>query len=127
MAYRARQIDAQQFIVALFNSDIYILPATQDLAGGAMQGGKPTLSKSPTLFCLTYPEYSALAIYTSPERAKPTSDLHPEFRYASKVHAGEFLLGLTGSFGLVINPYWDVNLELDNQQVARVLAMMERE
>lgn len=61
------------------------------------------------------------------ERGKPTRDLHPEFRFAAKVQAGDFLLGLAGDFGLVINPYWDVNLEWNNQQVARILATMKRE
>lgn len=127
IAFRTRKIEAPQFLEALFNSEVYVLPLAKDLVGSAEQEGKIALSKSPTLFCMTYPEYSALGIYTSPERAKPTCDLHPEFRFATKVQAGDFLLGLTGDFGLVINPYWDVNLEWSNQQFARILAMMKRD
>lgn len=125
VAVRARKIQVPQFLEELFNSDVYVLPQAKDLVGE--QDGQMILSRSPTLFCVKYPEYSALGIYSSSERAKPTYDLHPDFRFAAKVQAGDFLLGLTGDFGLVINPYWDVNLEWSNQQVARILGMMKRE
>jgi hypothetical protein len=122
---RARTMAMPQFLEALFNSDVYVLPLAKDFVGE--QTHELTLSKSPTLFCMNYPEYSALGIYTSPERAKPTFDFHPEFRFAAKVHAGNFLLGLNGGFGLIINPYWDANLEWSAQQVARIVAMMKPE
>lgn len=125
VAVRARQIQIPEFLEELFNSDVFVLPLATDFVTG--QDGSLTLSKTPTFFCMNYPEYSALGLYTSQERAKPTCDLHPEFRFATKVPAGEFLLKLTGNFGLMINPYWDVNLEWNNQQVARILAMIERE
>ncbi len=125
VAVRARTLGTPQFLEELFNSEVYVLPLAKDFVGE--QGGKLVLSKSPTLFCMNYPEYSALGVYTSEERAKPTCDLHSEFRFAAQVQAGEFLLGLREDFGLIINPYWDVNLEWSNQQVARILAMMKRE
>jgi hypothetical protein len=125
VAARARTIGMPQFIEALFNSDVYVLPLAKDLVGEP--SGGIALAKSPTLFCMNYPEYSALAIYSAPERAKPTTDLHPEFRFAAKVQAGDFLLGLSGAFGLVINPYWDVNMEWNAEQMARISAMMKRE
>ena len=124
IAMRTRKIETTRFLEELFNSQIYVLPQAKDLVSSSE---KVTLSKSPTLFCMNYPEYSAIALYTSPERAKPTCDLHPDFRYATEVHAGDFLSSLKGDFGLVINPYWDVNVEWSNQQVARILAMLKKD
>lgn len=125
VAMRTRQIGIPRFLEELFNGNAYVLPLLKDLNGG--DNGEFTLSQNPTLFCMTCPEYVALAIYTSPERAKPTFDLHPEFRFAAKVEAGDFLLGLTGRTGLVINPYWDVNMEWSDRQFAQIRAMMKRE
>lgn len=127
VAYRMRQIEVTQFLEELFNGEIFILPLAKDLAASEWHEGKITLAKDSALFCLNYPEYSAVGLYTSVERAKPTFDLHPEFRFAAKVPAGDFLLGLTGNFGLAINPYWDVNMEWNNQQFARIRSMMKRD
>lgn len=127
MAFRRRELPAPRFLEELFNSEVYILPRAQDLLAAPVRDGKFELSKNPTLFCLHYPGYSALAMYTSRERARPTYELYPEFRLGAQVHAGDFLLGLRGDFGLVLNPYWDVNLEWDHQQLARILAVMKHE
>lgn len=123
IAMRIRKIETTCFLVEFFNSQIYVLPLAKDLVRSPE---KMTLSESPILFCMNYPEYSAIAVYTSPERAKPTCDLHPDFRYATEVNARDFLSSLKGDFGLVINPYWDINVEWNSQQVTAILAMLKK-
>ena len=124
MALRARQIDVPSFLEELFNSNIFVVPKKEDIV--ASDTGF-SLGKNPHLFSITYPEYVALGLYTSPERAKPTSEQYPEYRFAIEVHAGEFLMSLGGDFGIVLNPYWDVNIEFSNVVFQRVLTMMRRD
>lgn len=124
VAFRQREIDAPRFLECLFNSQIFVLPKKEDLGAG---DGQPGLAKNPHLFSITYPEYVALAIYTSPTRAKPTADQYPDFRFAVQMHAGQFLSGLAGRCGLVINPYWDINIEWNADQMDRIKGMMRRD
>jgi hypothetical protein len=127
IGFRNREVEGSRFFEELFNSSVYILALHQDIVEAQIEPDKIAWSKSPTLFCMNHPEYSSIGLYTSPERGKPTCDLHPEFRFAIKVQAGDFLLSLKGDFGLVINPYWDINLEWNNQQVREILSMMRRD
>lgn len=123
VAFRQRQLDAPRFLESLFNSPIYVLPRKDDL----LPEGEPSrLAKNPHLFSITYPEYVALAIYTSLTRTKPTTDQYPEFRFAVEVHAGEFLAGLAGRCGLIINPYWDINIEWTADQMDHIKKMIRR-
>ena len=89
-------------------------------------GARIKLGKDPHLFCINYPAYSALAIYTSTGRIKPTTDQYPEFHLAVEVPAGQFICGLASRSGLVINPYWDINLEWNADQMDRIKEMMRR-
>jgi hypothetical protein len=123
VACRERRNQIPQFLEILFNSSVFVLPRHDSFEG---DGDAIRLKASPHLFSITYPEYVALAFYTSPERAKPTSDRFPDFRFAAQVHAGDFLSGLQGRVGLVINPYWDINLEWDAAQMDRIRQMMRR-
>lgn len=124
VAFRQREIDAPRFLESLFNSQIFVLPKKEDLVA---DGERIGLAKDPHLFSITYPEYVALAIYTSPTRAKPTTDQYADFRFAVQVHAGQFLAGLAGRCGLVINPYWDINIEWNADQMDRIKGMMRRD
>ncbi len=72
------------------------------------------------------PTHVALAIYTSAIRINPTKEQYPEFRLAVVVPKGKFLFGLAGRSGLVINPYWDINLEWNADQMDRIREMMPR-
>ena len=127
IAFRERRLDAPSFLEELLNSEVYVLPLQGDLIRRSSEGGGPTLSKNPTLFCMNYPKYSAIGLFTASERATPICKLHPEFRIATAVQAGRFLLGLEGDFGIVINPYWDVNIEWTNEQVQQILGMVRRD
>ncbi len=124
VAFRHREIDAPRFLESLFNSQIFVLPKKDDLVS---DGGRTALAKDPHLFSITYPEYVAPAIYTSPSRVKPTTDQYPEFRLAVQVHAGQFISGLAGRCGLVINPYWDINSEWSSDQMDRIKGMIRRD
>ena len=124
MAFRARQIDASRFLEDLFNSQVFVLPKREDINPGD-EGFK--LAKNPHLFSITYPEYVALGLYTHQDRMKPTCDQYPEFRFGVEVQAGEFLMDLQSDFGVVLNPYWDVNIEWSNEQMRRIVAMVRRD
>lgn len=123
MAFRHRQIDSTRFLEILFNSEVFVLPQKDSFE---QSGDKIVLAKKPTVFCLNYPDHFALAIYTSHTRIKPTTDKYPEFRFAATVHAGDFLSNIASRSGLVINPYWDINLEWNPNQVEQIKGMLRR-
>ena len=124
VAFRQREASIPDLLDALFNSTIFVVTVEPGLAWA---DNKPQLVPNASLFSMIYPEFNALGIFTSLSRTLPVSREHAEFRFAVAVPAGEFLSGLTGRFGLIINPYWDMNLQWNPEQVERIRAMMRRE
>lgn len=124
VAFRQRQIDAPRFLGILFNSQVFVLPQKDSFEQS--EDKKIVLRKDPHLFSITYPEYVALAIYTSKTRIKPTMDKFPDFRFSATVHAGDFLSNIVSRSGLVINPYWDINLEWNPGQMEQIKGMIHR-
>lgn len=124
MAFRQRQAGIPELLDALFNSTIFVVTNEPGLA---WESNQPRLVSHASIFCMKYPEFDALGIFTSVSRTIPVSKEHPEFRFAVALHAGDFLSGLSGSFGMIINPYWDINLQWNVEQVNRIRAMMKRE
>ncbi len=122
LAVRSRQLETPKFIEFLFNANVFLaVPEGQfDRIDGTLK-----LKENPTVFTVTYPEYTALAIYTHESRLKPTHTQFPEFRYAISICAGNFILSASNPFGLVINPYWDVNLEWSANQITQIKKMIQ--
>jgi hypothetical protein len=123
MAFRHRQIDAPRFLEFLFNSQVFVLPQKDSFE---QSGDKIVLAKDPHLFSITYPEYVALAVYTSKTSIKPTMDQYPDFRFAATVQTGGSLSNIASHSGLVINPYWDINLEWNPSQTEQIKGMIHR-
>jgi hypothetical protein len=121
ISLRQREIAAPKFLEYLFNSEVYIAVPEEKLQG-SVRGGQ--LSGTPTLFTITYPTFVCLCFYTHVSRLKPTHDQYPAFRYAVSARAGDILLGIQGNFGLIINPYWDINLEWNAEQVGAIKKML---
>jgi hypothetical protein len=122
LAVRNREIPTQKFLEYFLNSQLFVaVPEGQT----QKDGDQGKLISNPTLFTITYPEYTALCFYTHESRLKPTSEQFPDFRYAVSLLAGDFILGAAGSFGVVINPYWDVNLEWSSSQIDRLKQMIK--
>ena len=125
MAYRNREIPFSAFFNELLNSEIKVLSSSLNKEGLKEKPANMPWGDPPTVFCLRYPEHSALAIYTSRDRTMPTIELHPDFVYCSTIVTGSLLSTLKPGCGLVINPYWDVNLTFDTEQVAMILEALQ--
>ena len=122
LAARNREISAQQFLEYFLNSNVLVAVPDGQIV---KESDQVKLISNPTLFTITYPEYVALCFYTHESRLKPTNDQFPDFRYAVSLVAGDFILNAAGSFGVVINPYWDVNLEWSAAQIDRLNQMIK--
>jgi hypothetical protein len=122
IAVRNRELPAPKFIEYFLNSTVYVaVPA------GQFQKTEKGISlvQNPTLFTITYPEYTCLCFYSHESRLKPTYDQFPDFKYAVAICAGDLIIGIQNHIGLVINPYYDINLEWNADQVARIKEMIK--
>lgn len=117
LAKHRREIDVYQFIEAFFTSCLYVFVPEGQFTGMPEQ---PRLVSNPKLFAIVEPTVTFVALFTSPERGAPVREHYPEFRYAVAVDAGDFIMALTPSTGLIINPYWDINFEWSPEQVAGI-------
>lgn len=121
VAVRNRDLPTPKFIEYFLNANAFV--AVPEGQFEKTEDGVK-LVRNPTLFTVSYPEYTCIAFYSDESRLKPTSDQFPEFRYAVSVCVGDLVMGIPSSFGLIINPYWDVNLEWNAQQVAGIKKMI---
>lgn len=125
IAARQRGISMMEFFGFFLNSSAYVL--VPEVRAGESRGGSLTLSRDTSLFSITYPEYTCLCFYSSIERTKPTLEMYPDFKYAVKVTAGNLVSSLKEGAGLIINPYWDVNLEWTAEQVTYIRKAIVRD
>ncbi len=120
IAVRNRELPTPKFIEYFLKSTAYVaVPAGQFQR---TEKGN-SLIQNPTLFTITYPEYTCLCFYSHESRLKPTYDQFPDFRYAVSIGAGDLILGSQNNFGVVINPYYDISLEWNPVQVTKIKEM----
>lgn len=122
VAFHRREIRIQKFLEEFFNAQVYLLCDKEQFRFGD-QGASVT--EKPTLYSIITPDTKFLAMFSHIERAKAVKD--PAFRFAVQVLAGEFFMGFeTGSVGLALNPYWDINFHWSPQQLASIVGTIRR-
>lgn len=126
LAVRNREMETLDFLEYLLNSNVFIAVPDGQFRE---DGGEMKLVGNPILFSMCYEKYTAVAVFTHQSRIDPVQRLHPEFHYAVEMPAADIILkgsGLSGSFGLAINPYWDVNLEWSAEQMDGLREMIAK-
>lgn len=119
-----KELPVQKFLEKFFNSSVYVL-----LPEGQVTniGDQVKLVPHPRVFALERPGHDSVCVYSHPSRAHPTRELYPDFKFEYEVTAGTFLFGIEGSVGVAINPYWDINFEWSNHQLAAMKEQMRRQ
>jgi len=64
--------------------------------------------------------FPGLCIFTSPDRSIPVQQNHPEFQTGLQVAFTWVLQATSTALGLVVNPGWDIAIELPPQGLARL-------
>ncbi len=120
--FRNREIEAQTFILNFLNSFAYVCTKEGQFKN---ENGQIQLVQNPFLFTITNPNYASLCFYSENNRINPTVEKYPEFKYAVKVRAGDLIMGLQPGMGIILNPYWEVNLEWNPSQIEQIKAMVK--
>jgi hypothetical protein len=121
MATRNREISTIQFIEYFVNSSAFVV-----VPKGQMMNSHQGMSLvvNPTIFTITYPEYTCLCFYSHESRAKHTNEHYPDYRYAVSIRVRDILMGSEDGLGIIINPYYDINMEWIPEQVLKIKQMI---
>ncbi len=65
-----------------------------------------------------------MALFTSPERAKPFAELFPDYKGGLLAEFPWILRRIGGGFPIAINPGWDVGIDFDAETVAQLVASL---
>ncbi|HEY9100399.1 MAG TPA: SseB family protein [Thiobacillus sp.] len=68
-----------------------------------------------------------LAVFTSPERAKPFVEHYPEFAGGILTELSWLLRRIGGGVPIALNPGWDVGMDFDADMAAQLLAQLPPE
>jgi hypothetical protein len=108
VAAKKGELPVVQFLPVLLDSDVVVASANEVLPDGF--GLRPLIfDRGGT---------AMIAIFSSAERAKPFEE---QARHAFVVNARTFLAGLAPSAGVVLNPGWDVGLDLGPEGIRDIL------
>jgi hypothetical protein len=103
--FQQREIEFPIFVKVLLESQIFVLLDYE------IPETNPRLTAPPLM--LTSPAgYAVFALFTSPDRAASFVEQLPTFSYGLLVDARWLLSSLSPAAGLVLNPGWDVGLEM---------------
>jgi hypothetical protein len=98
-----KEISGQDFIMSLMESPVFILSKTDKLSG---------------IFSFDTNDRGTLVpIFTKNTRAEPTVRRNPEFTHLLKLKFGDFINFTESAFGVVLNPYWDKNIEWSAEKI----------
>ena len=119
---KSGEISGKEFIIYLLQSDGYVCTLEDQFFSEESQ---VKLKKNPSLFSITYPEYSTICIYSHTSRIEPTSKQYSDFKYGCQIQVGAFLKELVPGAGITLNPYWDNNLEWNPSQTEVIKGMIQ--
>ncbi|UCG35077.1 MAG: SseB family protein [Candidatus Omnitrophota bacterium] len=122
VAFLDGKLESAKFIKIFLKSEVYVLTPQDQLNP---RSGR--LVKNPSLFTITSPEYTLFCVYTSQKRIDPTVDKYPELKYAARVFVKDLLSSVRRKWGLIINPYWDVNLTWEPKTVAKIKNILRKQ
>src|SRR5262245_29449711 len=108
---QARKMSVDDFFARLLASQVVILLDREIPESGWHKGISPLVLVSPRA------GDNVLAVYTSVERATPTSQKSDTHKYALLVDFRWVLKGTTPGLGVVVNPGWPVGVEIEPTRV----------
>jgi hypothetical protein len=68
-----------------------------------------------------------LAVFTSPERAKPFVEHYPEYSGGILTEFSWLLRRIGGGVPIAVNPGWDIGMDFDADMIAQLIAQLPPE
>jgi SseB protein N-terminal domain len=120
MAVHAGTLGVEEFVARLVNDQVF-MPVKDEKH--AIAGFQRSTQAEPLLI-EDEDGNQVMAVFTSPERAKPLLALFPEYRGGLLTEFSWVLRKIGGGFPLALNPGWDIGLDFDAEMVASLIASL---
>ena len=115
------RLDGELFMHELLEAQVY-LPVRDKHGIGGLQDSEHAIP----LEVQSESGESAIAVFTSPERAKPAVEDLPEYRGGLLVEFKWILTKLGGGYGIALNPGWDAGIDMEPGMVQQLVELGEQ-
>jgi SseB protein N-terminal domain len=122
-AVHAGTLDPETFVLQLLDQQLFV-PVRDEK--NPIQGFQRSTQADPLIIEDEEGE-RVLAVFTSPERAKPVVDHYPEFTGGILTELSWLLRRIGGGVPIALNPGWDIGMDFDADMVAQLLAQLPPE
>lgn len=116
--------EAEDFVARLLAGDQVFMPVQDEkhtIAGFQLS------TKAQPLLIEDEEGTQVMALFTSPERAKPFAEIFPDYKGGLLVEFSWILRRIGGGFPISINPGWDVGMDFDAETVAQFTASLPKD
>ncbi|OJW82406.1 SseB family protein [Thiobacillus sp. 65-1402] len=122
-AVHAGTLDAETFVLQLAGQQLF-MPVRDEK--NPIQGFQRSLQAEP-LIIETEDGERVLAVFTSPERAKPLVEHFPEFSGGLLTEFSWLLRRIGGGVPIALNPGWDIGMDFDADTIAQLVVQLPPE
>lgn len=122
-AVHAGTLDPETFVLRLLDQQLF-MPVRDEK--NPIQGFQRSTQAEPLIIEDEEGE-RILAVFTSPERAKPFVEHHPEFAGGILTELSWILRRIGGGVPIALNPGWDIGMDFDADMTAQLLAQLPPE
>lgn len=116
--------EAEDFVARLLAGDQVFMPVQDEkhtIAGFQLS------TKAQPLLIEDEDGTQVMALFTSPDRAKPFADIFPDYKGGLLVEFAWILRRVGGGFPISINPGWEVGMDFDAETVAQFTASLPKD
>lgn len=116
--------EAEDFVARLLAGDQVFMPVQDEkhtIAGFQLS------TKAQPLLIEDEDGTQVMALFTSPDRAKPFADIFPDYKGGLLVEFAWMLRRVSGGFPISINPGWEVGMDFDAETVAQFTASLPKD
>lgn len=116
--------EAEDFVARLLAGDQVFMPVQDEkhtIAGFQLS------NKAQPLLIEDEDGTQVMALFTSPDRAKPFADIFPDYKGGLLVEFAWILRRVGGGFPISINPGWEVGMDFDAETVAQFTASLPKD
>ena len=116
--------EAEDFVARLLAGDQVFMPVQDEKHTIA---GFQLTTKAQPLLIEDEDGTQVMALFTSPDRAKPFADIFPDYKGGLLVEFAWILRRVGGGFPISINPGWEVGMDFDAETVAQFTASLPKD
>jgi hypothetical protein len=123
MEVHSGTLEVEDFVARLLNEQVF-MPVKDEKH--AIAGFQRSTQAEP-LVIEDEDGNQVMAVFTSPERAKPFLEHFPDYKGGLLTEFSWVLKKIGGGFPLALNPGWEIGLDFDAEMVASLIASLPPE